>query len=137
MRRPFYVQPLEKREGPFHFQPWWDSADELAKLTDDEIHKRSISDHHQEPENDPPEIERFLAEAVALGVNVGALWRALYAQWIDHAGHTSGFDACTWGQALGYASNALPTGTEAERYEWAIRYMWCLELPEPVTEVLP
>jgi hypothetical protein len=78
-----------------------------------------------------PEGEIFLSKAADAGVSVGALYRALYTQWAAHDGYTRPFDTCTWPQALEYAEKALPSGTVAQRYEWAIRYMWCLELPGP------
>lgn len=122
------VKPFE-RSAPFYPKSWWEG--DLRDLTDDEICRRALGDLRGRPGDELSEGGAFIIKAKELGVNVGGLYRAHYAQWTRQGGYSRPFDACTWPQALGYAEKALPWSTEAERYAWAIRYMWCLELPEP------
>jgi hypothetical protein len=129
MRRPFHIERFE-RDGQLVGRSWWET--DLAAMTDDEVYTLSVADPCRQPGGPVPEGEMFLAKAVIAGLNVGALYRALYTQWVALGGYAVPFDACTWPQALEYASKALPSGSDAQRHEWAIRYMWCLELPEPV-----
>jgi len=122
------VEPF-KRTAPAYPKYWWEG--DLQDLTDDEICCRALGDLRGRPGDGVSEGGAFILKAKELGVNVGGLYRASYAARAAQGGWAEPFDECTWPQALEYAAKALPWSTEAERYAWAIRYMWCLELPEP------
>jgi hypothetical protein len=121
MMRPFAV---EKDSGA---SDW--SGDERS---DDELYRALIyCAPDEDDDGTPSEGEVFLAKAKNAGVNVGGLVRAMRVHRRSIGGWAQPFDDCTWPQALEYAEKALPWSVESERYAWAIRYMWCLELPEP------